>query len=446
MKELKLLLKTFVLLLFVSSIVSCGGEDEMPDPDPETPETITEIAAADAQFSTLVTALTRVGLDATLDGSGTFTVFAPTNDAFTAAGINLDDLTDEELTNVLLYHVLGTKALAADLPLGQSYNSTLSNSGPDDAALSLLIEVGGQVEINSSAIVTTADVEATNGVIHIIDKVLLPMNIVDHAVANTNLQTLVNALGDASGDLVNVLNGAGPFTVFAPTNGGFINLNSNLTNDELRDVLLYHVLGEAAPASDFSELFNYRTTASASGPDGAALSMAIKNDGGSVSINGMANVTTANIVATNGIIHVVDVAFMPLNLVGQAALNPNFSELVGALATADGNLVDLLNGSDVFTVFAPVNTAFEAISDVVSGLSSSDLANVLTYHVVGGNIQSSALTDGMSVTAANEEKFTVNLGTDVTLTDANGNVSNVVLTDVQTTNGVIHVLDKVILP
>ena len=133
-------------------------------------------------------------------------------------------------------------------------------------------------------------------------------------------------------------------------------------------------------------------------------------------------------------------------MVGHAAANGNFTELVGALGAASGDLVTVLQGTGPFTVFAPLNSAFEAISDVVATLSTDDLAGILTYHVVSGNINSSVLSAG-EVTTVNTATFTVNIdGSDVSITDANGGVSNVVLTNVQATNGIIHAIDTVILP
>ncbi|MFT7605570.1 MAG: transforming growth factor-beta-induced protein, partial [Saprospiraceae bacterium] len=151
---------------------ACGNDD---DADPE-PQSIVEIAAGDDQFSTLVDALTRVGLVSVLEGSGPFTVFAPTNDAFTASGVDLSALTDEQLTEVLLYHVLGAEITSSAIQEGQTYTTTAANTAPGDNQLSLLIEkTGSAVQLNGSVNVTTADVDATNGVIHIIDDVLLPL-------------------------------------------------------------------------------------------------------------------------------------------------------------------------------------------------------------------------------------------------------------------------------
>ena len=155
----------------------------------------------------------------------------------------------------------------------------------------------------------------------------------------------------------------------------------------------------------------------------------------------------ADIIGSNGVIHVVDAVIMPLDIVGHAVANSNFSELVGALGAASGDLVAILSGDGPFTVFAPVNSAFEAISDVVAGLDADQLAAVLTYHVVGGaNVRSTQLTDGQQVNTVNGSSFTINLGAGATITDTQGNTVDIILTDVQATNGVIHVLDAVILP
>lgn len=307
MKKFTNLFSFLFLSLLATSFVACDNDDDTM----EEPKTIAQTAADDPQFSTLVSALQRVNLVSVLDGTGSFTVFAPTNAAFQASGVDLDALSDAQLTEVLLYHVLGASVKSTDLQEGQTYATTAAETGPGGSQLSVLIErTGANVKINGAVNVTNADVEATNGVIHIVDNVILPLDIVGHAAANSNFTELVGALGAASGDLVSVLKGDGPFTVFAP-----------------------------------------------------------------------------------------------------------------------------------------VNSAFQAIAGVTATLNADQLSKVLTYHVVSGNVRSGALSDGMMVTTVNGEDFTVNIsGNNVTITDAGGNSSTVVLTDVQATNGVIHVLDTVIIP
>ncbi len=301
----------FLFLVFAIVMIGCGddGNEVTPVTPVEEPQTIADIATSNDDFSTLVSALSRVNLVETLQSDGPFTVFAPTNAAFAALGVDLATISDEDLTNILLYHVIGGNIASTDLADGQTYAGTAA-AGPSDHPLSMLIEKGSAgVKVNNVATVTTADVTATNGVIHIVDAVITPLDIVGHAAANSNFTSLVGALGAASGDLVSVLQGDGPFTVFAPVNG-----------------------------------------------------------------------------------------------------------------------------------------AFDAISEVTATLSADQLANVLTYHVASGNVKSGDLTNGLEVMAVNEQIFTVNIGDQVTLTDGTGEQSTVVLTDVQATNGVIHVLDRVILP
>ena len=272
-------------------------------------------------------------------------------------------------------------------------------------------------------------------------------NIAEIAAADAQFSTLVDALQRV--DLVSVLEGSGPFTVFAPTNAAFTALGVDLntiSDEDLTEILLYHVLGATVASADIAEGQTYVTTAAQTGPGDTQLSMLIEKSATGVSINGSINVTTADITATNGVIHIVDAVITPLDVVGHAAANSSFTELVGALGAASGDLVNVLSGDGPFTVFAPVNAAFEAISDVTATLTADQLATVLTYHVAGGNVRSTDLSDGQEVTTVNTELFTIKTDGGVTITDANDNVANVVLTDVQGTNGVIHVIDTVILP
>lgn len=273
-------------------------------------------------------------------------------------------------------------------------------------------------------------------------------SIVEIAAADAQFSTLVTALTRVN--LVSVLEGAGPFTVFAPTNDAFTALGVDLatiSDDDLSEILLYHVLGGKVTSDLIQEGQTYVSTAAETGPDNAQLSSLVEKNNGAVKINGSINVTTADVDATNGVIHIVDAVIMPLDVVGHAAANSSFSELVGALGAADGDLVNVLKTAGPFTVFAPVDDAFTAIASTVAGLSTAQLGKVLTYHVTAGNVLSTDLTDNMVVPTVNTPTtFTVNLGTPVTITDGNGGVSNVIFTDVQATNGVIHVLEKVLIP
>ena len=274
-----------------------------------------------------------------------------------------------------------------------------------------------------------------------------PQSIVEIAAGDAQFSTLVDALNRTN--LTSVLEGTGPFTVFAPTNAAFAALGidlSTLSDTELSNILLYHVfVGQGIKAADLAEGQTYISTASASGPNDTALSALVERSGSNVTINGTINVTTADLEATNGVIHVIDAVMLPLDVVGHATANSSFTELVGALGAASGDLVNTLSGSGPFTVFAPVNSAFQAISDVTMTLTADQLRDILLYHVVNGNVRSTDLNSD-PIMSLQGSTFTANLGSTVTLTDGQGNTSNVLLTDVQGTNGVIHVIDAVILP
>jgi uncharacterized surface protein with fasciclin (FAS1) repeats len=280
------------------------------------------------------------------------------------------------------------------------------------------------------------------------DNVLETNTIVDIALADPQFSTLVSAL-ERTG-LVATLQSEGPFTVFAPTNTAFSQLGIDLaalSDAELRDILLYHVLGARVRSTDLPDGQSYATTASTAAPEGRQLSVLIEKTGSGVQINGTIQVTSADVTADNGIIHVVDRVITPLDIVGHASANANFSTLVSALAGAPGNLVSVLSSDGPFTVFAPVNAAFEAIALTVAALTPEQLSTVLTYHVIGGlNVSSDELTDNMAVETVSGQAFTIDLENGAKITDSTGQSADIILTDVQATNGIIHVLNKVIIP
>jgi uncharacterized surface protein with fasciclin (FAS1) repeats len=272
--------------------------------------------------------------------------------------------------------------------------------------------------------------------------------IVDIALADSQFSTLVTALERTN--LVTTLQGSGPFTVFAPTNAAFaalgVDLNT-LSDQQLTDILLYHVLGGAIQSTDLSEGQTYASTASASGPGGTNLSILIERSGNSVRLNNNSSVSAANVIADNGVIHIIDNVLLPLDLVGHAVANSNFSTLVGALSSAPGDLVNVLSGNGPFTVFAPLDAAFADIASTVASLSPAQLTTVLTYHVVANaNVRSTDLVNDTKVMTVSGQEFTVHLTDGAQLLDQTNTKSNIVLTDVQATNGIIHVLSRVIIP
>ncbi len=313
-----------ILALAFIPLVSCSDDDNETMPQSET---IAEIASANADLSVLVDALDRAGLTATLDGSGSFTVFAPTNQAFTAflqqkGFANLQAVPVPVLKEILLNHVVSGTATSSSLTTG--YVKTMAKgSASATNTLSMYINTANGVVINGGvsnggATVTTADVMASNGVVHVVNSVIDLPTVTNHAIANPDFSILVQALTrDDQPDFAGILAGtqSAPFTVFAPTNAAFGNLLTEL------------------------------------------------------------------------------------NLTG------------------------------------------------LGQIPQATLENTLKYHVVTGqNVLAASLTDNMDVTTFQGGSFTINLEGGASITDANGRVSTITATDVQASNGVVHVINKVLLP
>ena len=433
-------------MLIVFGFSACDDEDSVT-PVPVI-GTITDIAAADSRFSTLVTALQRTGLDAVLDRpAGEFTVFAPTDEAFAASGIDLNSLTDEQLTNVLLYHVIGGQTIqAANIPGGRTEIASLNTTGPGEASLPLTIDNNGSgVVINGNTNVVVTDVIAVNGVIHAIDRVLLPPTVLDRAALDGRFTILAAAL--ARTGLDDVVSGEGTFTVFAPTDEAFAGAGVDLdalSDDDLRNILLYHVLTTAVPAGAIADGDNFVTTVSATGPDAAPLSLLVNQTGGNVTLNDDATVVVADVNGSNGVVHAIDKILMPQSVLDFATKAGGTSELAGAVMTA--GLVDALSGEGPFTVLAPVNAAFEAIADVAADLTTEQLQEVLTYHVVSSNVRSDDLSPGMVPSLNETNMIDVRQDDNGFYVQSGDTRVDFVLNDIQATNGVIHLINTVLIP
>ncbi len=284
-----------------------------------------------------------------------------------------------------------------------------------------------------------------------------PKNIVATAQATEDLSTLVAALQQA--DLVSALEGDGPFTVFAPTNAAFQNLLdsnpdwsslSDIPNDVLSMVLLFHVISVDVKAADLSD--TYVNTLS-TGPKNEPISLQVTVTGG-VKFNGDASPVTTDVSTTNGTVHIIDKVMLPPSIVTLALNNPNFTSLVAALTRSDlsTSYATVLSGTGPFTAFAPTNAAFQALLDsdstwnTLADIPVATLEAVLNYHVVSGdNVQADELTNGQSITTLGGT-LTANLSSGAKLETTSGQMVNIVATDVQGTNGVIHVVDAVLLP
>ncbi len=409
----------------------------------------------DDGLSVLLGILTSPGyedlLAAASDANSTLTVFAPTNAAFTALlnslGLTLDQLTPEIVRDIIEYHILPVTALSTDLA-AQSYATLLADES---------ITVGLDPIKIDDANVVNADVETGNGVIHVIDQVLLPSEpkavagtIVGIPYFNKDFTTLVAALRKA--ELIETLLGDGPFTVFGPTNAAFeaagITDLSGLSKEDLTPILLYHVLDSRVEEAD---LTNGAAVATLN-PAEIYISL---NDNGAF-INGATSITTTDLQGSNGVVHVIDLTLTPpSNNIVQIAIDSGFSKLAAALTEA--GLVTTLEGDGPFTVFAPTDAAFDALysSLGVDGPAEIDdalLEDVLLYHVLGSRVFSSDLSNGLEAgtlsDATTPSNITINIGDNVTITDNNtaSADANVSSTNILGINGVIHVVDAVLLP
>ena len=291
-------------------LAACGGDDDA------APGTVVQVAQADARFSTLVEAVTAADLATTLAGPGPLTVFAPTNDAFAALltelGITKAQLFADKalLTSVLTYHVLPARIERAQVPVGKAIATAQGGVFKVDAVGTALVATDGR---NRQATITATDVAASNGLIHVVDKVLLPANktIVQTAQALPGFGILVQAVTAAN--LAAPLSAPGPLTVFAPTDVAFADLLAELgiTRQELladipllTKVLTYHVVPGRVLKADVPVAMPIAT---------------LQGDSLSVS-NGLvitdqrarsAHIVATDVLASNGVIHVLDKVILP---------------------------------------------------------------------------------------------------------------------------------------
>merc|ERR1712166_47614 len=437
-----------------------------------TGKNIVELAVATPELSTLVTALKAGALVDTLSGEGPFTVFAPTNEAFAKLSASilahlLEPANVKELDAVLEYHVVSGAAVFSNY---LTDGETIKTVEGQNVTVSIY---NGRVFINN-ALVTTADVAASNGVIHIIDTVLnMPpapappasKNIVELAAATPDFSTLVTAL--KAGGLVDYLSAEGPFTVFAPTNEAFAKLPAaTLTHlldpanvKELDALLEYHVVsGVAAFVKDLKDEELIKTV------EGQNVSIRVNpygSDEPAVVINIGSTVVYADIAASNGVIHGIDtVLTIPpcpppapnMTIVEVAETFDELSTLVTALKAAD--LEQALAGPTL-TIFAPTNQAFErlpkaTLAHLLDPANIKELVALLEYHVLPEQASAEQIikfSKKYSVITTLEGQ-TVNVRTlppnslDETILVIND--AFVTTADIRASNGFIHIIDTVL--
>jgi len=435
----------------LAAVAACGGGDEDP--------TIAQTLTSRPEFSILAEAVAAADLGSALaDTTAGLTLFAPTNDAFGALlgelGLTKAQLLANKplLTRVLTYHVLGTALASSAVPAGPPIATLEGGSlraARSSTGLALTDERGRLAQV------TRADLHARNGVVHVIDRVVLPRGtVVEMARANPDFSLLVQAL-DAAG-LSGTLGGTGPFTVFAPTNAAFtallqeLGLTSQalLANQALlTQVLTYHVL-----SPQLVRQADIRPGRAVTPLQGGFFKIDVAGDAATIvdGRNRSSRIVATDGAATNGVIHVIDRVLLPPDrtVVQTAQALPEFSLLVEAVVAAD--LAGILSQPGPFTVFAPTNAAFAALLQELGTTQEALFADkallrkVLTYHVIPGVVLKADVPLATPITTLQSDTFTV----DATLSviDQRQRRAGLLSTDVLTSNGVIHVLDRVILP
>jgi uncharacterized surface protein with fasciclin (FAS1) repeats len=403
-------------------------------------QTVVDIIVGSPDHNTLEAAVIAAELDDDLSTDGPFTVFAPTDNAFDAlppgtVDALLQDPTGD-LARILLYHVIGGEAFAADLSDGQSITTLLGQN--------VAVTINNDGVFINNAEVTVTNLDATNGVVHVIDAVLLPpaATVVD-VIVNSDVHNTLEAAVVAA-ELDDDLSGDGPFTVFAPTDAAFDALPAGTVDALLQDptgdlakILLYHVLNGEVLSTSLADGQTATTLL------GQGIEVSINNDG--VFIND-AEVTVTDIRTFNGVVHVIDAILLPpAATVVDVIVNSDVHNTLEAAVIA-AELDDDLSGVGPFTVFAPTDAAFDALPagtvDALLQDPTGDLAKILLYHVLNGEVLSTDLVDGQTATTL--------LGQGIEVSIENGvvfiNDAQVTVTDIRTFNGVVHVIDAILLP
>lgn len=407
-------------------------------------QTIMDIVTESTEHNTLQAALEASTIDDALSGEGTFTLFAPSDSAFELLPEGTVEAVleagGETLDNLLLGHAVGN-ILTADDVIGSMGTTTL-------AGTDLAFEVTDDGVFVNGASISITNIEATNGIVHVIDMVLLPADpfegstvyeIIQESDDHTTLETALDQAG-----LNAALSEAGPFTVFAPTDQAFAILGDALDEiladeDLLNSILTYHVTSGAVASTD---LENGQSVTMLEGSDAM-----IGIFGESIFID-EAKVIVADLVADNGIVHVIDVVLTPppsFTVMDIISESEDHTILTSALQMSGLDVA--VDADGPYTVFAPTDAAFEALPEgvldaLLENPTDAALVDILYTHVVSGVILAGDLSDGQEATAFSGEVLTISIdGDNVFVNDA-----QVTTADLQADNGVLHVIDAVLLP
>jgi transforming growth factor-beta-induced protein len=444
LKRLTIFMLSPLVALALFTACSDDGPDIIdpgPEPRPDPELNIVETAGEDGRFTTLIELAGEAGLAEAL-ASEELTLFAPTDAAFDALfeTVNPDDLSAEEIAEILSYHVTSGVILSGSLEAQQDVEML-------NEELTLVQAGSGGVTINGSAGVTDADVEATNGVIHVIDEVLLPStfreaSVVEAAQDAGNYEILLELVEGAG--LTTTLQFLGPYTVFAPNDEAFEALFENvnpadLSDEQIEFILTYHLLG-GVPV--FSTDLAPQQTVSALNDE----ALYIMAENGEVRVNATSSVVAADIEVANGVIHAVDEVLLPnifVNIPSIITKNYDLTTLLELVADREAILEALSDENAEYTVFAPTNAAFEEALNAFPDLTEEEITEILTYHVLTFEALAGDLSESQVVETLQGEDLLIEVENGTVL--LNGS-SVVEVADLTGTNGTVHIINEVILP
>ncbi|AVR44595.1 hypothetical protein C7S20_04565 [Christiangramia fulva] len=463
-----------LILLVLTSLSSCDDDDDIYPQLGDDPRNLTEIITQTDQLSMLSEAMVQTGLDSTFRSTSTYTVFAPNNAAF--ENLDMSAYSDEELENLLLNHVISTVTADFTSTLTSGYKTTMA-TGPGGNNLSLFINKNGDLTLNGTASLVSGsfDIGSTNGVLHVIDNVLVPPTVVTQAQANPEFSSLAEAIELADlGDALSLNDPESenyPLTLFAPTNAAFENLMaqlngafgwSNLSDvptDVLQEILMYHAVTGENLRSDAIGGETYTTM------QGGTLSVGddlVITDGS----YDTAGFGMTDIQAINGVVHGVDKVLLPESVfqdilsatldIKERSEDKGYTTFLAAIEKA--GLTSALT-SEEYTAFVPNNDAFTALFATINNFDSLDdfdtpeeieiLKELLNYHLHAGVLMSSQLTDGGTISTVYGDEITADLsGENARLRPSFEEAipSQIVNANVGATNGVIHEINRVLVP
>jgi uncharacterized surface protein with fasciclin (FAS1) repeats len=407
---------------------------------------IMDIVANSQVHTTLAAALEAAGLNETLDTGGPFTLFAPSDDAFGALPEGtVDALLNDipALTEILTHHVVSGTAMSTDLNDGDVIE-TLNETN-------VTVTVDGMTYMIDMATVTQPNIEASNGVVHVIDMVLIPaeepeLPSIMEIVTLSEYETYILDAAIIAAGLNETLDTGGPFTLFAPSDDAFGALPEGtvdaLLNDipALTEILLHHVVSGTAMSTDLNDGDVIETL------NGTDITVTV--DGMTYMID-LATVTSANIEASNGVVHVIDIVLIPteepelpsiMDIVAESEAHTTLATAIDA-----AGLNETLDTEGPFTLFAPTNDAFDALpAGAVEGLLADipALSEILLHHVVNGTVIAEDLNYGDALITLNGTYLSVIIdGVSYSI-----NTANISTPDIEASNGVVHVIDMVLMP